>query len=602
MELDYSVYRKKLCACFVGKTVGGTLGIPFEGRIGTARVTYYDPVPTGMLPNDDLDLQVSNLQILMQHGFPVCRYHLGDTWRYYNRCSLPDEYGIARANYEKHLRAPLSGTYNNRFHGGMGSAIRSELWACLAPGDPALAAQMAREDACVDHADDGILAEVFLAAMESAAFCEEDVRRIVETGLSFLPKDHRMTRAFLDTVSLWDETHDAFFVREKILERYPSDNWTDVTVNLSFILLSLLAAEGSFDGAICTAASLGHDADCTCATVGSLFAILHPESIHPRWTDPIGSELLLSRNMTNMQSPADIVAFCDRVDFVCREALAYYGSKTVLCGVPKDAPAFQMAPPHTHRPDLLRYVPSAEKASLLALSPLAVTLVYPEEVAYRYDGGEYELTLRLSNTDPVRKEGSVSLRAAEGTELSPARFSLSLDEGETREVTFRVKKREGQFRVSLNLLFVDFVLNGIRATVEAAFPDARRFLVENLDTGERFYREVTGMAFSVPKGRYRYSIEVKSAVAAQMRLSANGTSAAVVSQNGEEVFRRKANSPYLPTLHRTPCASVTLGRGYTHRFEILFDNEKESEFFFDFGTPTGCGEWITTNEFRAPIL
>ena len=71
---------------------------------------------------------------------------------------------------------------------------------------------------------------------------------------------------------------------------------------------------------------------------------------------------------------------------------------------------------------------------------------------------------------------------------------------------------------------------------------------------------------------------------------------------GEEVFRRKANSPYLPTLHRTPCASVTLGRGYTHRFEILFDNEKESEFFFDFGTPTGCGEWITTNEFRAPIL
>jgi hypothetical protein len=137
-----------------------------------------------MLPNDDLDLQVSNLQILMQHGFPVCRYHLGDTWRYYNRCSLPDEYGIARANYEKHLRAPLSGTYNNRFHGGMGSAIRSELWACLAPGDPALAAQMAREDACVDHADDGILAEVFLAAMESAAFCEEDVRRIVETALN----------------------------------------------------------------------------------------------------------------------------------------------------------------------------------------------------------------------------------------------------------------------------------------------------------------------------------------------------------------------------------------------------------------------------------
>ena len=106
MKLDYKTYREKLDACFVGKTVGGTLGIPREGHLDVAKIDYYDPVPTEMLPNDDLDLQVSNLQIVMQGGLPVCRYHLGDTWRFYNRCSLPDEYGVARANYEKLLRAP----------------------------------------------------------------------------------------------------------------------------------------------------------------------------------------------------------------------------------------------------------------------------------------------------------------------------------------------------------------------------------------------------------------------------------------------------------------------------------------------------------------
>lgn len=599
MNLDYAIYRKKLHACYVGKTVGGTLGIPYEGRIGTATVSYYDPVPTQMLPNDDLDLQISNLQIVMQHGLPVCRYHLGDTWRYYNRCSLPDEYGIARANYVKHLRAPLSGMYNNHFHGGMGSAIRSELWACLAPADPGLAVRMAVEDACVDHFDDGILAECFLAAMESAAFTEEDPRTLIQIGLSFLPPENRMTRAFLDTLSLWDETRDPFRVREAILEKYPSQNWTDVTINLSFILIALLAADGSFDKAICTAASLGHDADCTCATVGSLFAILHPDSIDRRWTDPIGDNLLLSRNMTNMQTPENIGAFCDRVDFLCREVLRYYGSPTTLTGIPSDAPVFRLPPPHTQRPELLAYTPSEEKAALLTLAPLATTLIYPSEVAYAYDGREYRMTLRLQNTDDVEKSGTISLRAAEGTQVIPDHFPISLAPGEECEVSFCIEKRPVEFRVSINLLLLDFTLNGIKATVEAGFPDARSFLVENLDTGECLRREITAAAFSVPAGRYRYTLEVKPAVVRQMRLAVNGTSDVTVFQNGTEVFRRRPGAPYLPTLHRSACALVELsGAPYTHRFEFLFDNPAETECFIDFGTPFGCGEWITTNEYR----
>ena len=597
MTLDYTVYRKKLNACYVGKTVGGTLGIPREGHLTTAAISYYDPVPTEMLPNDDLDLQVSNLAILMQHGLPVCRYHLGDTWRYYNRCSLPDEYGVARANYERLLRAPLSGMYNNHFHGGMGSAIRSELWACLAPADPDLAVRMAIEDACVDHYDDGILSEVFLTALESAAFTEDDPRKLIELGLSYLPREHRMSRAFCDTVALWDKTHDPLAVREMVLTRYPSDNWTDVTVNLSFILIALLAAEGSFDRAICTAAELGYDADCTCATVGSIFAIIHPDSIDRRWTDPIGDELLLSRNMTNMQTPSRIGDFCDRVDAVCREVLAYYGSKTRLTNVPADAPTYPMAAPHTAHPDLLAYRPSEAREALIALSPLAATLVYPKEVAYAYDGREYRMTLRLTNTDSGEKRGTVTLRTAEGTVAIPSRFDVSLAEGETCELSFRIEKREPPYRVSVNLLLIDFALNGIRATVEAGFPDARRYTVEDLDSGKVTAIEATEAAFPVPAGRYRYGITLKPAVACEMKLAVNGTVAVNVFQNGQQVFTRAAGEPYVPALHRGARVLLNISRGF-HRLEFVFENEKAGECYLDLGTPHGCGEWITTNEFQ----
>lgn len=143
MKLDYEIYRRKVKACFVGKSVGGTLGMPYEGFIQVNHVTYYNPVPTEMVPNDDLDLQVTFLEILMREGLPVSCLKLGDLWNLYNSGSLPDEYGVADGNYRKMLYAPLSGTYNNAFHSGMarpsavscGPAWRRviRIWRCASP-------------------------------------------------------------------------------------------------------------------------------------------------------------------------------------------------------------------------------------------------------------------------------------------------------------------------------------------------------------------------------------------------------------------------------------------------------------------------------------
>ena len=64
MTLSLETYRKKLRGCFIGKAVGGTLGMPMEGHLETKPFTFYDPVPTGMVANDDLDLQVVWLECL----------------------------------------------------------------------------------------------------------------------------------------------------------------------------------------------------------------------------------------------------------------------------------------------------------------------------------------------------------------------------------------------------------------------------------------------------------------------------------------------------------------------------------------------------------
>ena len=56
--MNKSEIRKKILGGWVGKSIGGTLGAPYEGCNGPLALTFYDPVPTTMLPNDDLDLQI----------------------------------------------------------------------------------------------------------------------------------------------------------------------------------------------------------------------------------------------------------------------------------------------------------------------------------------------------------------------------------------------------------------------------------------------------------------------------------------------------------------------------------------------------------------
>ena len=128
--------RHRMIGCWLGKAVGGTLGMPHEGVRHPLDLTFYDPVPTQMLPNDDLDLQVVNAVLLDRMGErpEVDRHRLAAGWAHVGMS--PDEYGIAKRNLRLGLVPPMTGAYDNPFGRGMGAAIRTELWACLAAGGP----------------------------------------------------------------------------------------------------------------------------------------------------------------------------------------------------------------------------------------------------------------------------------------------------------------------------------------------------------------------------------------------------------------------------------------------------------------------------------
>ncbi|MCL2363673.1 MAG: ADP-ribosylglycohydrolase family protein [Defluviitaleaceae bacterium] len=304
-------FRSKLLGCWMGKNIGGTLGGPFEGAQTMLDVEFYTHDITGdPLPNDDLDLQLVWLYALERYGKQVDAAKLGELWLSY---IPPDwvEYGAGKNNMRYNIVPPMSGYMNNPYRDSNGAWIRSEIWACVAPGHPNIAVRYAREDAIVDHSHEGLYAEVFCAAMQSAAFAESDIHKLIQIGLSYIPADSGVARAINCVIEChksgcsWQEA------RMKVLTDYPGSflhfdrsepgfvkdvpvgpaGW-DAPGNVGIVIIGLLYGEGDMGKSVCIATNCGEDTDCTAGTVGATLGIIMGiENIPEKWITPIGRNI-----------------------------------------------------------------------------------------------------------------------------------------------------------------------------------------------------------------------------------------------------------------------------------------------------------------------
>ena len=67
-NITYATYLDKVYGCFLGKTVIGTLGAPYEGIKMPLELPFKEEMINTMLPNDDLDLQVLWLDVAEKYG------------------------------------------------------------------------------------------------------------------------------------------------------------------------------------------------------------------------------------------------------------------------------------------------------------------------------------------------------------------------------------------------------------------------------------------------------------------------------------------------------------------------------------------------------
>ncbi len=468
-HLNKTDFFNRVYGCWIGKSIGGTLGTPFEGRRELLDVQDFNSPSGKPLPNDDLDLQLIWLKALEDRGpLGINEKVLGEYWLNF----IPphwNEYGIGKSNMKAGLLPPLSGNHENDWKHSNGAWIRSEIWACCAPGCPDIAAKYAWFDACVDHGTgEGTYAELFTVAVESAAFIETDRNKLIQIGLSYIPADCRIARSInlvLDSYKRgldWQET------RRLVMEDSADLGWFQAPANVAYVVIGWLYGEGNFKKSLLTAVSCGDDTDCTGATLGSILGIIMgAEAIPADWKKHVGDDIIsvaIDRGSWG-GVPATCSALTDRVVRLTPQVLAAHFAPVDLSDAAADCT------------DIKGGALRAKPAYLHWLAAMNGDLTFDfihAKAAVRYENGvnigagqETVVTLTLSNQMPDPRHIAVTYYLPEGFEIVEGRKHINLlhNTGVTSsETVFSVTLRAGQAVQAENRGVIQMVAEG-RPTV-----------------------------------------------------------------------------------------------------------------------------------------
>jgi hypothetical protein len=316
-------YTDRVYAGVLGKLIGVYLGRPFENwrykdileKLGPS--TYYvhdrlgDPL---VVTDDDVAGTFTFPRALDDYGISpdLPAEDIGKAWMNY----IIEERSIlwwggagnstehtAWLNLARGIPAPASGSIETNgatVAEQIGAQIFIDGWALVSPGNPAQAAKLARAAGSVSHDGEAVNAAVLWAAMEAEAFISKDVNHLLDTGLSYIPKDSLIAKLIADIRQWTSGNEDWEATRQKIEDNYGYDKYPGnchVVPNHALMIMALLHAPHDFQRGQMIVNTSGWDTDCNAGNLGCLHGImlgLDGLDAGPDWRGPVADRMYIS--------------------------------------------------------------------------------------------------------------------------------------------------------------------------------------------------------------------------------------------------------------------------------------------------------------------
>lgn len=437
--LDYQTYLDKTLGSWMGKSIGGVVGAPYECHKILGDMNADQLWPKELAPNDDLDIQVVWLEMLEERGCNFSQQDLVDYWR--DRCWYNfAEYGAFLNNVQRGIHPPLSGDFNNEFFSeSMGCPIRAEIWGLVAPGNPGLAAEMAQMDGQLDHIGESVWAERFWAASTAAAFFAASLEECLAAGRAVVPSDSTVMELSQLVPDLWRKHQDWKTIWRLLIRRFGHRDSSKGQINFAFTILSLAAGGMDFKRTIELAVNCGWDTDCTAATAGALLGALGGSAVLPKdWLEKLGPNLNCDVNVRHRHAP--LTDFASDTCKVGLEMSLSRNDSVKIVGVPADVEE------ETRRCLASRPTPPS----------VTIRTDYPGQPCLPAHG-PVRVTLTLENLSDKPVDGELVIACPVRLVATPPCLHIKLPAGGSHEVSLDVSRAPGEQTIwDKNLLTASF--------------------------------------------------------------------------------------------------------------------------------------------------
>jgi len=303
--LSMAAFEGRVRGAWAGQMIGVTYGAPTEfrflGKINEKPRDWKPEELAGALDQDDLYVEMTFTKVLDTVGLEATSEQFGEAFKD-SKYRLWHANMAARRLLRRGIKAPLSGHPRYNFHANdIDFQIESDFIGLMCPGLPRAAQRIAARVGHVMNYGDGVYGGVFIAAMYSAAFFENDPRKVVQAGLAAIPSASGYARVIRDVLQWSAENPDDWKKTWNLIEsKYDKHDVCpdgalmpfniDASLNGAYVVLGLLYGNKDFDKTMEIAMRSGQDSDCNpSSAAGVLGAMIGYEAIPKKWTGALAS-------------------------------------------------------------------------------------------------------------------------------------------------------------------------------------------------------------------------------------------------------------------------------------------------------------------------
>ena len=289
-ELPVDVYMNKVKGGWAGQMIGVSYGAPTEfhaqGR------TYEDPIPwtkdsiANSIHQDDLYVEMSFLEAIEKHGLDITNEQAGKAFAD-TKFKLWHANKQGRENVQKGIMPPESGSpENNPHYQDIDLQIEADLFGLINPGLPKSSNAQVEKFGRIMNAADGLYGGMFMAAMYSEAFFENDVEKVIRFGLRAIPAWSIYARTINDVLRWHHENPTDWRATWKLVQDkwgdHPSGKCStdpkgfniDAHLNGAYVVMGMLYGGGDLAKTLEISTRCGQDSDCNPASAAGILCTM----------------------------------------------------------------------------------------------------------------------------------------------------------------------------------------------------------------------------------------------------------------------------------------------------------------------------------------